>query len=226
MANAMGQDKFRLPHHENRLTDFDEYRNLKISLEGHPLYKIWLWIHDVSGLGEYSLCHIRFLSLSFSFWLIRHTHRSHRWTDFNEQQLRWAIVPEQWAEKQGAAVPPSVGPHLTQRRLGQGLPPYQVVSWSIQPFGYNRYGRQLGVCPFWGRGAGSPSNIMWPEPKPTSIPSGILIHATIWPQYTNVTDRTDRQRSESDSIRWTVLQTVAPKLAHYENYRIDSSRIL
>jgi len=173
--------------------------------------------------------------------------------------------------KAGGCCAPFRGSSSNTTSPGQGLPPYQVVSWSIQPFGhnrygpkvgvavgsiklwspsnnvawsevyfptkwhldpsrqpfgYNRYGRQLGVCPFWGRGAGSPSNIMWPEPKPTSIPSGILIHATIWPQYTNVTDRTDRQRSESDSIRWTVLQTVAPKLAHYENYRIDSSRIL
>ena len=39
--------------------------------------------------------------------------------------------------KVGAAVPlfmGEVGPHLTQWRLGQGVPPYQVVSWSIQPF--------------------------------------------------------------------------------------------
>jgi len=35
------------------------------------------------------------------------------------------------------------------------------------------------------------------------------IYPTIWPQYTNVTDRTDRQRS--DSIGRTVLQTVAQK---------------
>jgi len=25
---------------------------------------------------------------------------------------------------------------------------------------------------------------MWPEPRPTSIPSGILIHPAIWPQHT------------------------------------------
>jgi len=31
-------------------------------------------------------------------------------------------------------------------------------------------------------GAGSPSNIMWPGPKPTTLPSAILIHPTIWPQ--------------------------------------------
>jgi len=39
--------------------------------------------------------------------------------------------------------------------------------------------------------AGSPSNTMSPEPRPTTTPSGILIHQTVWPQYTNVTDRQD-----------------------------------
>jgi len=43
------------------------------------------------------------------------------------------------------------------------------------------------------------------------MPSGILVHPTVGPQYANVTDRTDRQRS--DSIGRTVLQTVAQKTA-------------
>jgi len=71
-----------------------------------------------------------------------------------------------------------------------------------------------------GMGAGSPSNTMWPGPRPTCTPSFILIHPTVWPQFTNVTDRqtgqTDRQvRQWSDSIGRTVLQTVAqkPKMA-------------
>jgi len=61
------------------------------------------------------------------------------------------------------------------------------------------------LCPFC-RGAGSPSNIMLPGPRPTSVPSGILIHPTVWPQYTNVTDRqTDRQTGQrSRSIGRTV----------------------
>jgi len=37
----------------------------------------------------------------------------------------------------------------------------------------------------------------------------IVIRPTVWPQYTNVTDRTDRQRT--DSIGRTVLQTVNQK---------------
>ena len=36
--------------------------------------------------------------------------------------------------------------------------------------------------PFWGGRAGSPSNTMSPGPRPSSIPSDILIHAAIWPQ--------------------------------------------
>jgi len=41
----------------------------------------------------------------------------------------------------------------------------------------------------WGRAAvggwvptGSPSNIMWPGPRHTSLPSGIFIHPTVWSQ--------------------------------------------
>ena len=35
----------------------------------------------------------------------------------------------------------------------------------------------------------SPSNTMSPGSRPTSVPSAILIHPTVWPQYTNVTER-------------------------------------
>ena len=42
---------------------------------------------------------------------------------------------------EGAVEPLSVvgvlGPHLTQCRLGQSLPPCQVASWFIQLFGHN-----------------------------------------------------------------------------------------
>jgi len=77
-------------------------------------------------------------------------------------------------------------------------------------------------------------NTMSPEPRPTSVPSGILIHPAVWPQCTDVTDRryvtlicaqpfgqsarmlqtgqTDKQhRQRTDSIGRTVLQTVAQK---------------
>ena len=46
-------------------------------------------------------------------------------------------------------------------------------------------------------------------PRPTCMPSFVLIRPTVWPQCRNVTDRTDRQWT--DSIGQTVLQTVAQK---------------
>jgi len=54
-----------------------------------------------------------------------------------------------------------------------------------------------GCCaPFRG-GAGSLCSTMSPGPRHASVPSGILIHPTVCAQYTNVTDRQDRQRSRS-----------------------------
>ena len=35
------------------------------------------------------------------------------------------------------------------------------------------------LCPF-RRGAGSPSNTMWPEPRSTFVPSGVFIHPAVW----------------------------------------------
>ena len=64
--------------------------------------------------------------------------------------------------------------------------------------------------PLWG-GAGFPCNTMSPGPRPTSALSFIWIDPTVWPQYTNVTDRhTDRTGQtgqRSDTIERTVLQT-------------------
>jgi len=43
----------------------------------------------------------------------------------------------------------------------------------------------IGMGPKWGGaavGAGSPSNTMWPGPRPTSLPTGIFIHPAVWPQ--------------------------------------------
>jgi len=78
----------------------------------------------------------------------------------------------------------------------------------MQPFGHNRYGPKIGgLCPFGGGGAGSQSNTMWPGPRPTCMSSFILIYPTVWPQYTNVTDR-----QQSDSIGQAILQMVAQKL--------------
>ena len=58
--------------------------------------------------------------------------------------------------------------------------------------------------PLWVGGAGSSSNTMSFGPRPTSVPSGILVHAAVWPQYTRVTDdrrQTDRQTTSHDNSR-------------------------
>jgi len=56
-------------------------------------------------------------------------------------------------------------------------------SWDGRPFGHNRHGPKVGgLCPFGGGVDGSPSNTMWPWPRPTSLPSGILIYPAILPQ--------------------------------------------
>jgi len=129
--------------------------------------------------------------------------------------------------KLGGCAPFKGGEH----HLGWGLPPYQVASSSIQPFGHNRHrpkiGRGLcpffwddlgphrtqsrwaeaylhtkwhlspdsrwatmyigqklgeGLCPFKRGAAGSPSNTKSTGLRPTSIPSGILMHPAVWPQ--------------------------------------------
>jgi len=62
----------------------------------------------------------------------------------------------------------------------------------------------------WGKGCCAPfpggswvpiCNTVSTGPRPTSIPTGILIQPTDWPQYTNVTDRqTDRQTDNRTTV--------------------------
>ena len=100
-----------------------------------------------------------------------------------------AVLPQQtWGGE--------LGPHLTQCRLGRGLPPSKWHLDQSSHFATTDMGQKLGegwLCPCGGRGPESPSNIVWPGPRPTCMSSFILIRPTVWPQYTNVTDRTDRQ---------------------------------
>jgi len=73
-------------------------------------------------------------------------------------------------------------PHVTQCCLGRGQ--YIPTKWHLDPSSRlvtRDMGRKWGVCPLLG-GAGSPSNAMSHGPRPTSLPSGILIHPTIWLQ--------------------------------------------
>jgi len=71
-------------------------------------------------------------------------------------------------------------------------------------------GEKLGeAVSLWGRGAWSPSNTM------SLGPTAEAYLPTNTPQYTNVTDRTDRQDGQrSDSIGRTVLQPVAQSCDH------------
>jgi len=130
------------------------------------------------------------------------------------------------------------GPYVTQCGLSRDLPPYQVASWSMKPFGHNTWAKiKWGVMcppPFFLGGEGearstynnvawaevylrtkwhlnpfsrfSTTDIglklgavhhfgeeelgrpVWPGPRPTSVPSFILIHRTVSPQHTNVTE--------------------------------------
>ena len=70
------------------------------------------------------------------------------------------------------------------------------------------HGPKIAGCAPLGEGELCPHLTVWPGPRPTFVPSFILIRLTVWPQYTNVTDRTGQ------TIR-TVLQTVAQKYTFF-----------
>ena len=120
-----------------------------------------------------------------------------------------------WPGSKPTSVPSSILIHpavLPQQRIrGFAIMRYINLLLTLTLTLTTDMGQKLGAVPFYGR-TGSPSNTMWPGPRPTSVPSGILIYPTVWPQYANVTDRTDRIGQRPDSIGRTVLQTVAQKL--------------
>jgi len=102
-------------------------------------------------------------------WSINHSHGIHELSSFRDG--RPFGHNRHGPKSGGASVPLSVGvagSHLTQCGMGQGLPPYQVASWSIQPFGHNKHEPKIGGRARFG-GAGSPSNTMWPGPTSTPI---------------------------------------------------------
>jgi len=68
-----------------------------------------------------------------------------------------------------------LGPRLSQCGLGRVLSSYQVAIIDM--------GRKVvGTVPPLG-GARSPSNTMSPRPRPTSVPSSILIHPAVWSRH-------------------------------------------
>ena len=85
--------------------------------------------------------------------------------------------------------------------LGDRLATIQTYAEKLYPFHFQ-----------WGRQLGSYLTQCRPGPRPTSVstvPSGILIHPTFWPQYTNITDRQD---IGSVAYGEPLLVTVAQKL--------------
>ena len=77
-----------------------------------------------------------------------------------------------------------LGPRLIQCRPGRGLLPYQQRLHPSSHLATIDMGHKLdgSGCALFLEVAGSTSNTMSRRPRPTSVPSGILIHAAVWPQ--------------------------------------------
>ena len=90
------------------------------------------------------------------FWTVHFTRTKNEYNEYKcsavaEMGDRLATI-EDMGRKLGAVSlfwRGEMGPHLTQCGLGRCLYPYQVASWSIQPFGHNRHGpKSGGLFPF------------------------------------------------------------------------------
>ena len=67
-----------------------------------------------------------------------------------------------------------------------------AVCWDGRPFGHNRHGPKSGAAvPLSVEEMGLHLTHVSPGSRPTSVPSGTLIHPTVWQQHTIVTDRTN-----------------------------------
>jgi len=79
-----------------------------------------------------------------------------------------------------------------------------------------------------GKAAGFLSNTMSLGTRPTSVPmvpSGMLIHPTFWPQYTNVTDRQDiGPVAYVGPLLVTIAQKLQVSAVADETARRDASR--
>ena len=83
-------------------------------------------------------------------------------------------------------------------------------SWDGRPFGHNRHGPKIGGCAPFG-GAGSPCNTMWLGPRPTFMPSFILIHTAVWLQWTWTADYTDAGQTCARKFRMCGLLCPFPR---------------
>jgi len=75
-------------------------------------------------------------------------------------------------------------PRLVQCGLGRGLLPYQAALHPPSHLATTDMGQKLGGggYAFFLGVAVSTSNTMSRRPRSISVPSGILIHAVVWPQ--------------------------------------------
>jgi len=79
---------------------------------------------------------------------------------------------------------------------------YLCTKWHLDLSGRlaTIHGPKIGGCaPVGEVGAGSPPNTMWEGLRATSVQSFILIHPTVWPQYTNATDRQIDRTEKQDN---------------------------
>jgi len=78
------------------------------------------------------------------------------------------------------------------------------TKWHLDPsrrLATTDMGRKLGAVPLWGGEAGFPSNTMWPGPRPTSVPNGILIYPAVLPQKTWAADYMDARKACARKFR-------------------------
>ena len=88
-----------------------------------------------------------------------------------------AVVPLSWGE---------LGPHLTMWPGPRPIGAYLHTKWHLDTssrLATTDMGRKLWTVPLF-VGAGSPSDTVCPRPRPTTMPSFILIHPTVWSQRT------------------------------------------
>jgi len=97
-----------------------------------------------------------------------------------------------------------LGLHLTQSRLVWDLPPYQGYLNPSSHLATTDMNQKLGGAePLWGRRS-------WVPIQHNVARDEAYLHA--WPQYTNITDKTDKQTGQrSDNTGRTILQTVVQK---------------
>ena len=118
---------------------------------------------------------------------------------------------EIWRKPHKRTVPLSVaGAGTPSDTMSSGAEARLRTKWCPDPSSHLAIiyiGRKVGVvCPCHRDRSGSPSNTMWPGHSPTSLPSGILIHPTAWPQQTWAADYTDADKACVPKLRnWGLL---------------------